>query len=159
MKLKLLLTAALVLLTAIPLSMTAQSQAPVANTSHVSISDRSAYTAEINKLRHDNGLQPLTLNTRLDNSAQAKANHIRDNNYWSHDYKDITPWTFINESGYHYKKAGENLAHCYDTVEETIQGWLDSPTHKANMLGDYKDIGIGESISNDCKVIVTHFGR
>lgn len=97
-----------------------------------------------NASRASSGLPPLNLNGQLNNSAQAKAQHMADHNYWSHVAPDGTqPWYFFGASGYSYASAGENLAYGFDSGYAVNQGWMNSATHRANILGDYVDVGFG----------------
>lgn len=97
-----------------------------------------------NKERSANGLVPLSLNAMLNQAAQAKAEHMIANDYWSHVAPDgTTPWYFIDQAGYHYINAGENLAYGFLDSSGAVQGWMDSPGHRANILGDYADVGFG----------------
>lgn len=97
-----------------------------------------------NKERAANGLGALSLNSRLNQAAQAKAQHMIDYDYWSHVAPDgTTPWYFFDQAGYAYINAGENLAYGFLTSSGAVQGWMDSPGHRANILGDYKDVGFG----------------
>src|SRR5690349_13756528 len=66
---------------------------------------------ETNQARIDQDRQALKLNTELSKAAQAKANDMVANNYWAHiSPEGKTPWNFVDATGYHYQKAGENLA-------------------------------------------------
>ena len=87
----------------------------------------------------------LSLNNQLSAAAQAKADDMAQHNYWSHDSPDgRTPWSFITASGYQYEAAGENLAYGFGNAGETVGGWMNSPTHRANILdAAYKDVGFG----------------
>jgi len=87
----------------------------------------------------------LALNQQLTNAAQAKANDMAAKNYWSHNSPNgQTPWSFITAAGYHYEAAGENLAYGFENANEVVTAWMNSPTHRANVLGgDYKDVGFG----------------
>ncbi len=98
-----------------------------------------------NQNRAANSQSNLVANSQLTSAAQAKAQHMIDNNYWAHVAPDgTTPWSFINSAGYTYLKAGENLAYGYSTSADAVQGWMDSPTHRANILtAEYKDVGFG----------------
>src|SRR6266702_4531171 len=65
-----------------------------------------------NAQRTSNHEQTLTLNSELDNAAQAKATDMATRNYWSHNTPDgKTPWVFVQQSGYQYQLAAENLAY------------------------------------------------
>jgi hypothetical protein len=65
--------------------------------------------------------------------------------YWSHNTPDgKTPWAFITKTGYHYQKAGENLAYGFSNAEDTITGWMNSTEHRANILNaSYSEVGFG----------------
>lgn len=95
-------------------------------------------------------LGSLALNSKLNQAAQAKANDMAARNYWSHNTPDgATPWTFFVAAGYNYQTAGENLAYGFDNSDYTISGWMNSPGHKANILGDYTEVGFGVANSPD----------
>lgn len=124
-------------------------------------SEQDKYLQAINRLRSSEGIEPLEINSRLNASAQLKANDMKAKDYWSHDAPDGTePWHYFREVKYEYTRAGENLARCYDTPEETVQAWSDSPTHRDNMLADhFSETGFGAYEREDgCRVIVNHFG-
>jgi len=100
--------------------------------------------SETNAKRAANGLGALAVNSQLNNGAQAKANHMIANNYWSHTAPDGTePWYFFSQAGYNYSRAGENLAYGFDSSAEIVDAWMNSPGHKANILGNYNDMGFG----------------
>lgn len=104
----------------------------------------SGLLAATNQQRSAHGLGALALNSQLNNGAQAKANHMVAKNYWSHTAPDGTePWYFFTQAGYNYQRAGENLAYGFDNNNEIIDAWMGSAGHKANILGNYKDVGFG----------------
>lgn len=92
------------------------------------------------------GLSALRFNPRLSQAAEAKAADMLANGYFEHiSPSGKTPWVFIEGVGYNYVKAGENLAIDFTTVTGPVPAWMDSPTHKANILKpDYEEIGIAE---------------
>jgi hypothetical protein len=98
-----------------------------------------------NSQRSSNGKGTLALNQQLVNAAQAKANDMIARDYWSHNTPDgQEPWVFIDNAGYKYLKAGENLAYGFDTSSNTVTGWMNSPSHQANMLdGAFTEVGFG----------------
>lgn len=98
-----------------------------------------------NERRTQDNDTPLQLNQQLSAAAQAKANDMAARDYWSHDSPDgKTPWTFINSAGYNYQSAGENLAYGFGDADQVIAGWMNSSTHRENMLQDrYRDVGFG----------------
>lgn len=98
-----------------------------------------------NQQRANSGVATLTLNSKLSQAAQAKANDMVERDYWSHNTPDgKEPWTFISQAGYSYQKAGENLAYGFATSNQTVTGWMNSPSHKANMLDSaFTEVGFG----------------
>jgi len=97
-----------------------------------------------NAARTQNGLAPFTLSTKLSSAAQMKANDMIAKNYWSHVAPDGTqPWYWFEQAGYNYRNAGENLAYGFDTGYEVVDGWMNSPGHRANILGSFYDVGFG----------------
>ncbi len=98
-----------------------------------------------NVQRAGHGKASLGSNSLLNQAAQAKASDMATRDYWSHNTPEGNPpWVFIDQAGYDYVKAGENLAYGFLTSEATIAGWMNSPSHKANMLdSDYADVGFG----------------
>lgn len=104
-----------------------------------------------NEQRSANGRNTLTLNSKLNQAAQAKANDMVARNYWSHNTPDGNePWIFIDQAGYDYQQAGENLAYGFATSADTVAGWMNSPSHKANLLETgYLDVGFGFANSSN----------
>ncbi len=98
-----------------------------------------------NQNRAANSLGSLALNSQLNSAAQAKANHMIQNNYWAHYAPDGTsPWFFVNNAGYSYSKAGENLAYGYNSSSGVLTGWMNSPSHAANILdSSFTEVGFG----------------
>jgi len=98
-----------------------------------------------NAQRAANGLAPLTENATLDSAALAKGNDMIAKGYWAHFAPDGTsPWSFFTSFGYKYQYAGENLARDFSDVPSAVNAWMNSPTHKENILNpNYKEIGIG----------------
>lgn len=98
-----------------------------------------------NKARKDNGIESLQYNALLDKAAQAKADDMAARNYWSHNTPDgKEPWVFIDATNYKYFKAAENLAYGFDDSNSAVIGWMNSPSHRANILdSQLKEVGFG----------------
>ncbi len=118
-----------------------------------------------NSSRSSLELTPLTENVKLASSAQAKAEDMLANQYFAHTSPSgTTPWSWIKNSGYAYKYAGENLAVYYTQAEDVTAGWMASPTHRNNIVDTrYTDIGIGvaqgEFNGYPSIFVVQHFGK
>lgn len=97
-----------------------------------------------NQERAKIGLNPVLENSTLDQAAATKAQNMFDENYWAHFAPSgKTPWDFILGSGYKFSYAGENLAKNFTSSDEVVTAWMNSPSHKENLLSSkYKDIGI-----------------
>lgn len=117
-----------------------------------------------NQKRAASGLSPLTENKTLDNAALAKGQDMLSKGYWAHFAPDGTsPWSFFTGFGYKYQYAGENLARDFTNPESAVTAWMNSPSHKENILNPhYKEVGIGVvqgSLSgSDTTIIVQFFG-
>ena len=87
-----------------------------------------------------------------------------DRDYWAHVAPDGTqPWKFFTSFGYKYRYAGENLARDFSNASSAMDAWMNSPTHKENILNPkYKEIGIGvvegDLAGTDTTIIVQFFG-
>lgn len=81
---------------------------------------------------------PLKYSTQLTKAAQERAQYTSEG-HWSHD-----GYTATVSKYYSWKQAGEILARFYNTDNEILTGWLNSPTHKAVMLDcRFREVGIG----------------
>ncbi len=119
----------------------------------------------VNQKRQENGLPSLELNSALSDAARRKAADMLEKNYWAHFPPDgsTSPWGFIRAAGYNYLYAGENLAKGYTESSSTVNAWMDSQTHRDNILsGKYKDVGFailpGTLQGEETVLIVEMFG-
>jgi len=96
-----------------------------------------------NLKRQEKGLPPLIMNSQLTQAAYQKAKDMFSKNYWAHVAPDgTTPWVFIRGSGYDYVYAGENLARGFTTSNDVVEAWMNSQSHRENMLSpNYQEIG------------------
>ncbi|MCL1631130.1 CAP domain-containing protein [Sporolactobacillus sp. CPB3-1] len=125
-----------------------QSSQPSEQTS--SKSDLNAYEQKVvdltNQERTKAGLQPLKAdNSALSKMARAKSQDMRDKNYFDHQSPTYgSPFDMMKKYGISYKSAGENIAAGQKTPEEVVQGWMNSPGHRANILNaSFTTIGVG----------------
>lgn len=97
----------------------------------------------VNKEREKNNLPPLIYNQKLATAAYEKAKDMFSKNYWAHFSPDgKTPWDFILNSGYKYEYAGENLAKNFLFSDGVVSAWMNSKTHKENILKpEYTEVG------------------
>lgn len=99
----------------------------------------------VNEQRAANGLQSLTLSSSLSAVAQAKAQDMKDNNYFSHNSPTYgSPFDMMKTFGISYRTAGENIAMGYATPKAVVTAWMNSSGHRANILNaNYTQMGIG----------------
>lgn len=87
----------------------------------------------------------LRENPLLAAAAQRKAEDMAARGYFSHTGPDgKPPWSWIAEAGYDYHFAGENLAVHFVDSSDVVEAWMDSPSHRANIVKPlYQEIGVG----------------
>lgn len=93
-----------------------------------------AITAAINGVRTANGRKPLAYNYRLEQAARAQAQTMAQKDILSHDVGG-TLRQRVTAAGYS-GAVGENVAGGQKTLEQAIEGWLSSPSHRETLLSD-----------------------
>ena len=122
-----------------------------------------------NFARANAGLGELANAEQLDQSSYDKAEDVLRCDSFSHFAcgREFTYW--IRQSGYIGEgcwHAGENLAWGtgeYGSVRSIFRAWMNSPTHRANILGAYDQVGIALLDGNleghaGAHVWAAHFG-
>lgn len=99
---------------------------------------------ETNQERAEKQIPELKENPTLTKAAQLKANSMAEKGYFSHtDPEGNSPWYYLNLAGYKYEFAGENLAVNFVESKEVHKAWMNSATHKANIIQPkFTEIGI-----------------
>lgn len=88
----------------------------------------------INQYRKQNGLEALKPLAKLQQTAKLKATDLVENGYFSHYSKQLgTPFEMLKANQVSYDIAGENLAGNI-TPEKAVESWINSKTHKENIL-------------------------
>jgi hypothetical protein len=116
-----------------------------------------------NSVRKENNLETLRVNKLLTEAAMAKAEDIFSSQKFGHNINNRKFSEWIKEAGYSYSYVGENLALDFITSEGVIRAWLDSPTHKKNILNrEFTEIGIavkqGDLNNRRSDLVVQIFG-
>ncbi|MEA5466807.1 CAP domain-containing protein [Leptothoe sp. PORK10 BA2] len=98
-----------------------------------------------NEFRQQNGLRALVIDRNLDDTANNHSKDMALQDYFSHTGKDGSqPWDRARKEGYESGFVGENIAAGQTTAQAVVEGWKNSPGHRANMLNaSYNEIGIG----------------
>lgn len=99
----------------------------------------------VNEIRVQNGLPKFTTNWELSRVARYKSQDMKDKNYFSHTSPTYgSPFDMIKSFGISYRTAGENIARGYSTPKAVVDGWMNSPGHRANILNaSFTQIGVG----------------
>jgi uncharacterized protein YkwD len=101
-----------------------------------------------NLARRDNGIPPLRWNLQLTHASRWfswDSTVNRPPGFCGHqDSQGGAPWDRALAFGYLGFVGAENAFCGYVTPEQAIQGWMNSPGHRANLLNpDFREIGLG----------------
>ncbi|WP_328770120.1 CAP domain-containing protein [Streptomyces sp. NBC_00286] len=124
---------------------TRPSKAPSAPASPADSGPTSRVLALVNAEREKAGCGPVTTNAKLTKAAQNHSQDMADHKNMSHTGSDGSDMgERLARVGYNFRSAGENVAAGYGTPESVMDGWMNSPGHKANILNcGFKELGIG----------------
>ena len=110
-----------------------------------------------NEARASNGVGKLEVSSRLEAVAQLKLADMFQDNYFAHTSPSgVDPWVWFGKANYDYKLAGENLAMSFMSSDEVLKAWLNSESHRKNLLlSDFQEIGIavGSGMINDQQTV------
>lgn len=96
-----------------------------------------ATLALVNNQRAAGGLGRLVWNEALAQAAQVRAQECQQK--FSHQRPNGTDWWTVNSAIMY----GENLAKNYFNANSVVQAWMDSPTHRENIMnGKFVSVGV-----------------
>ncbi|GAB2888026.1 hypothetical protein GCM10027074_65520 [Streptomyces deserti] len=98
-----------------------------------------------NRERARAGLRPLAADPHLTRAAQAHSADMVARDFYSHTCPDGSrPWDRAAAAGSTRRAIGENIACGQRSPAEVVEGWMNSPGHRANILTPgFTHIGIG----------------
>lgn len=101
-----------------------------------------------NEDRKEQDLGSLKVNPLLVAAAQAKADDMAAKGYFAHTSPDgSSSWSWFKGAGYSFSHAGENLAVNFSDSVDVEKAWMNSPTHRANILnGNFTEVGIATAV-------------
>ena len=110
----------------------------------------SGVLGQLNAIRVQYGLRPVTVSVRLTDAAAQHSNEMGADGYFEHPSYDGTAfWKRIGRwygsNGFGYWSVGENLLWSSPQVDpaDALQLWMNSPEHRANILAArWRQIGI-----------------
>jgi len=101
----------------------------------------------VNVERAKIGLPALTETSQLDQLAIMRAQDMASNRNLPDDHNTPTlgyPIDTLNNNGVAWTYIGENIAWGQNTPAEVVAAWMNSPSHRANILNvKFTEIGIG----------------
>lgn len=95
-----------------------------------------------NKARAEAKLPPLAIDPKLTEAARRHAKDMAEHEKMTHEGSDGShPDERVKRAGYHFVRTGENVAEGQKDVEHVLESWMNSPEHKANILGKFTQMG------------------
>jgi len=92
-----------------------------------------------NAFRAEHGKAALRVDVDLSAAAEDWSRTMAEDDFFAHSTPDQ-----VAAFGYEWTAWGENIAAGHATPEAVVQGWIDSPGHRANLLSDaFEEIGVG----------------
>ncbi len=128
-----------------------------------------AIVKQTNEFRESHELEAVQRDEQLMQAAKKFAKFMAESGKYGHRANGMTPAGRAEAAGYDYCVVRENIAYRTNTGEVTadslievfVQGWIDSPPHRENMLADYvTHTGVAVATSDDITYYaVQMFGR
>ncbi|PFG35026.1 CAP domain-containing protein [Sanguibacter antarcticus] len=121
--------------------------APSTSTSNGLSTEGAEVLRLVNVQRVENGCSELRLDSQLTSGAQLHSEDMYANDYMSHTSLDgRTPSDRAAATGYS-SYGGENVAKGYRSAAAVMDGWMNSPGHRANILNcSFVAIGVGVEV-------------
>lgn len=90
------------------------------------------------------GLAPLARVAELDSAALRHSRDMALGNFMSHTGSDgSSAGERIQAAGYDWSSYGENVAAGFATAESVVAAWMNSPSHRDNILGaHFRHLGV-----------------
>jgi len=113
---------------------------------------------EVNAVRSENALSRLEQNSELQEASRGHSDHMAAEDYFAHESPSgESPQDRVDEVGIAclvaenlYYEEGYSTADREEVADRVVQGWLDSPGHRANLLDpQWRVEGIGVEVAGD----------
>lgn len=129
----------------------------------------SAIIQRTNEFRNEHELPPVRRCDELTEAADQFARFMSKSDKYGHQADGRTPAERARAAGYQYCVVRENIAYRTNTgdpdtqtlIDVFVQGWIDSPSHRDNILADYvTDTGVAVATSDQVTFYAVQlFGR
>jgi uncharacterized protein YkwD len=134
-----------------------QKPSPISNQKEITY-DHSIIELEtmsiINDYRVSVGLIPLKISGYVSYISEKHTTYMINGNFTNHNGFVDRQEDLVSTLG--AKRVGENVAYNYSTAKGVLNGWLNSPTHKENIIGSYTHFGISIKPNLDGKKYYTN---
>jgi uncharacterized protein YkwD len=136
------------------------SEAPSSSTATMKVMDYTYNSSEleamdiINTYRVSVGLNALQKINHISYKSEEHDNYMIANDVVNHNDFVARSENLISVLG--AKRVGENIAYNYNTPKSVVTAWLNSPTHKENIEGDYTHFGIAIKTNQEGKKYYTN---
>ena len=117
----------------------------------------------------------MTQNDDMDQLAELHSLNMIEFNFFDHvDHQNKSPSQRADDLNFEWRRIAENIGYvpwfenvvgCGDTrsaesiSECVVEGWRNSPGHYANMIGEFNQLGVGVSFTNDSIAYFTQVFR
>jgi len=128
-----------------------------------------AIIQQTNDFRGSNQLRVVNSDEHLTQAAKGFAEFMARTGKYGHRADGMTPAERAEEAGYEYCVVRENIAYRSNSGEVTeksltdvfVQGWIDSPPHRENMLAKFStDTGVAVATTDNITYYAVQlFGR
>lgn len=105
----------------------------------------------VNAERVKAGLDELYLDSKISDVARLKSKDMADLNYFAHNSPTYgMAGDMLLKFGITWSAWGENIASGQDTPEIVVNEWMNSPSHRENILSsDFTFIGVGYYVNSN----------
>jgi uncharacterized protein YkwD len=105
----------------------------------------------VNRERRRAGCDDVTVDRRLIVAANRHAADMARRGYFAHeDPHGDRAGERVADAGYEWSRFGENIARGQDSVYDVVDGWMNSPEHRENILDcRLHQVGVGLAFSAD----------
>ena len=103
---------------------------------------------QVNALRAERGLDPLSLHPQVSAAAQAHADYLASIRRLDHLGPGGTDTGYrLQQAGFAWWRWGENVGAGFGDPAVLVDTWSASSAHRAQLLGDYDFLGVGVAVT------------
>lgn len=105
----------------------------------------------VNENRRRGGCDAMTLDGRLSTAANRHAADMARRGYFAHESPNGDgAGDRVEDAGYDWKRYGENIARGADSAHEVVDGWMNSPAHRDNIMDcRFLEMGLGLAFDDE----------